>query len=210
MDNVLFPTEGLKFQAYQRVFREHYGVQLEDTPDRVGLSERMAMSLFLERNGLAAKSGNIPALIQAKREAYYSLLEREDFAPYPGVRDLLEALRREGWKTGLATVSDRRSMDALIDRFDFRGLFDSVVSVENVTRPKPDPEIYLLSAERLGVLPECCVAIEDSPAGVEAARRAGMKTVAVTNSVARERLAAADAVIEKIVDVWLLQEDFRR
>jgi HAD superfamily hydrolase (TIGR01509 family) len=195
MDNVLFPTEALKFRAYQRVFAERYGIHLEDTPERVGLSERAAMTFFLDRAGLIHDCERIPELIREKRNAYYAILEHEDLAPYPGVQGLLEDLRSDGWRTGLATVSDRRSTDSLLDRFLFRPLFDSVVTVESVSRPKPDPEIYLLSADRLGAAPQHSVAIEDSPTGLEAAIRAGMKTLAVTHSAPAERLSAADLVV---------------
>jgi HAD superfamily hydrolase (TIGR01509 family) len=198
MDNVLFPTEELKFRAYAQVLAERYGIRVEDTPERVGLSERAAMTFFLERYGLESQTDQVAGLIQAKRAAYYGILERTAFAPYDGARSLLAELRCHGWKTGLATMSDGRSTETLLGRFDFRRLFDAVISVENVSRPKPDPEIYLAAAERLGVPAADCVAVEDSPTGLEAARRAGMKTIAVTNSVPYERLAGADLVVESL------------
>jgi len=196
MDNVLFPTEALKFRAYQRVFQDVYGIRLEDTEDRVGLSEDNAFGLFLSRTGVERDAEKITDLIQAKRNAYYAILDREDFSPYPGTMGLLGGLRSGGWKTALATMSDQRSTDSLIDRFGFRRLFDSIVSVESVRRPKPDPEIYLISAVRLGAVPERCVAIEDSPAGLEAATRAGMKTIAVTHGAFSTRRLAADLVVD--------------
>jgi HAD superfamily hydrolase (TIGR01509 family) len=198
MDNVLFPTEPLKFLAYRDVFRERLGIALEDTKERLGLSERNAMGLFLARSGV--EGADVAALIAAKREAYYRILAAREFAPFAGADRLLEDLRRRGWKTGLATMSDRRSTDTLLDRFGFRDWFDDVLTTESVRLPKPDPEIYSLAAQRLGVSPSRCVAIEDSPAGVEAARSAGMKVLGVTNSVPRERLGA-DAVVDSMSGV---------
>jgi HAD superfamily hydrolase (TIGR01509 family) len=198
MDNVLFPTEPMKFLAYREVFRERFGIALEDTRDRLGLSERSAMGLFLARAGI--EDADITALITAKREAYYRILAAQEFRPYDGAGRLLEDLGRRGWKIGLATMSDRRSTDTLLDRFEFRGWFHDVLTAESVRRPKPDPEIYSLAAQRLGVPSSQCVAIEDSPAGVEAARRAGMRVLGVTNSVPRERLGA-DAVIDSLAEV---------
>jgi beta-phosphoglucomutase-like phosphatase (HAD superfamily) len=80
------------------------------------------------------------------------------------------------------------------------GLFEVIVSGDDVTHSKPDPEIYLTAAQRLGVSPVHCVAIEDAPAGVEAAKRAGMKCIAVTNSVACQQLQRADLVVASLTD----------
>ena len=83
-----------------------------------------------------------------------------------------------------------------MERFDFGKYFDSILSLEQVTKPKPDPEIYLLSAERLGVDPKKCVVFEDSPAGVAAAKGAGMKCVGIATGTTAEKLAAADVIIK--------------
>jgi beta-phosphoglucomutase-like phosphatase (HAD superfamily) len=80
------------------------------------------------------------------------------------------------------------------------GTFEAVVCGNDVTRSKPDPEIYLLAAQRLKVPPAACVAIEDAPAGVEAAKRAGMRCIAVANSVAREQLQPADLIVASLAD----------
>jgi HAD superfamily hydrolase (TIGR01509 family) len=198
MDNVLFPTEPLKFLAYRHVFQDRFGIALEETKDRLGLSERSAIGLFLARNGV--EGADVAALIAAKREAYYRILAAQEFAPYAGAGPSLEDLRRRRWKTALATMSDRRSTDTLLDRFGFLQWFDDVLTAESVRLPKPDPEIYRLAAQRLGVPPSRCVAIEDSPAGVDAARGAGMKVLGVTNSVPRQQLGA-DAVVDSLAEI---------
>ena len=80
-------------------------------------------------------------------------------------------------------------------------LFQTVVSGQDVTRGKPDPEGYLLAAERLGIRPENCVVIEDSTAGVSSAKRAGMLCVAITNTRSRSKLARADLIINSLEEV---------
>jgi beta-phosphoglucomutase-like phosphatase (HAD superfamily) len=80
------------------------------------------------------------------------------------------------------------------------GIFETVVTGDDVSHSKPHPEIYLTAAQRVGVSPTACIAIEDAPAGVEAAKRAGMRCIAVTNSVAREQLSKADLIVDSLAE----------
>ena len=81
--------------------------------------------------------------------------------------------------------------------------FDAVITGEDVTRKKPDPQIYLVTAEKLGVAPAHCVVFEDAPAGVAAAKAAGMLCVAVTSSVDRDKLSDADLIVDSLAEVSL-------
>jgi beta-phosphoglucomutase len=191
MDGVLFPTEELKFAAYQKVFHDVYGIEIEETPKRLGLSEAKVMELFLKKYGKQGGFSKIPELIQKKREAYYTILAKYDLCPTAGVEDLLKELRNDGgFKIGLATMSNQKSMKLLMERFNLEKYFDSLLSLECVTKPKPDPEIYLLSAEQLRVHPEDCVVFEDSPPGVRAAKAAGMRCVVIATDGDFKRLNA--------------------
>jgi len=209
MDGVLFPTEGLKFKAYAQVFKNEYGLELQDTPKRLGLSETKAMELFLEILGRPEESGDIPKLTELKREAYYKILDQENFQAYEGVENFLQQLKDSGeFKIGLATSSNRKSTDILLDRFDFRRFFETVICVEDVKEPKPSPETYLLAATKLGLKPDSCLVFEDSPAGIEAAKSAGMKCAAITNGVGEDQLNKADMVIDSFnqLDIKRIQE----
>jgi len=84
------------------------------------------------------------------------------------------------------------------------GAFDTIVAAEDVSRGKPDPEGFLLAARSLGVPPERCLVIEDAPGGIEGARRAGMRSLAVTTTRPREDLSAADAVVDSLNDAAVL------
>ena len=196
MDGVLFPTEELKFLAYRKVFEDEFGVELTDTPQRLGLSETKAMELFLGLHNLKDGLERIPELIEKKRLTYYEILVREKFGPYEGAEDFLKQAKNSGkFKLGLATSSNRQSVDILFEKFDLRKYFDSVLTLEDIARPKPDPEIYLISARQLNIKPSGCIVFEDSNAGVEAAKRAGMKCIAVSNTAPKEQLAKADLII---------------
>ncbi len=121
----------------------------------------------------------------------------------PGVAEVLEAARGSGLRTALASSSPYVIIDAVLDRFGLRSAFEVVHSAEEEARGKPEPDVYLTAARKLGVDPGLCVALEDSPNGVVAAKAAGMKCIAVPELVLRNdpRLARADAVVASLAEV---------
>lgn len=100
--------------------------------------------------------------------------------PIPGALAALAAAKACG-PTALATSSHRAAVDALMAQRDLGGLLDVIVSADDFTRSKPHPECFLLAAQRLGVAPQACLVFEDSVAGLQAARSAGMQAVAITH-----------------------------
>src|SRR5581483_7915953 len=102
--------------------------------------------------------------------------------PLPGVRELLERLEREEIPRAVVTSTPRANLDMILDAIRISGCFQALVSAEDTAKGKPDPAGFLLAAERLGVAPESCVVIEDAPAGVQAAKAAGMRAIAVTTT----------------------------
>ncbi|WP_336327274.1 HAD family hydrolase [Halovenus sp. HT40] len=105
---------------------------------------------------------------------------REQATLLDGYVDLIEALRAEGYATGLVSASRRGWVEMVLDRFDLHELYDVVVSSSDVEGPsKPDPKSYRVAAEKLGVKPEACIVVEDSPHGIDAAVGAGMYCIAL-------------------------------
>ena len=105
---------------------------------------------------------------------------------------------------GLASSSNRRLIDLVLELAELAELFRATVSSEEVPRGKPMPDVYLEAARRLGYTPERCAAIEDSHAGIRSAKAAGMRVVAIPNPhypPDEEALAAADVVLESIADL---------
>ncbi len=100
----------------------------------------------------------------------------------PGVRRWLDSLRSEGWLQALASSAPRANLEAIVAALDLGPYFAAVVSAEDVTRGKPDPQVFLAAAAKLKAEPKACVVVEDAPAGTEAARRAGMRAVGVLTS----------------------------
>lgn len=116
---------------------------------------------------------------EAKETRYRALLSERGVTLLPGVRRWLDRLKGDGWLQAMASSAPRANLEAIIGALGIGDYFAAVVSAEDVTRGKPDPQVFLAAADRLGVAPSACVVVEDAPAGVEAARRAGMRAVGV-------------------------------
>lgn len=181
MDGVLIDSEPLKFQAYQKVFANEFGVQIEDDPGRLGKHEPVVMDMYLKKHNL---SGNVPKLIENKRRIYYEMLKDKNTELTGGAEELLERLKKSGFILGLATSSDKKSMDIILDRWGLRRYFEAVLSQEDVEHKKPAPDIYLKAALLLNTNPADCMVIEDTNVGIEAASRAGMKSYLAAGSFA--------------------------
>ncbi len=201
MDGVLVNTEPLKFRAYQEVFKNRFDIVLQDDPRRLGMHEIPAVEFFLKKYEL---DGDVAEIVREKRQAYYRILDKVPFAMFSGATELLAKLRADGGLLiDLATSSDRRSAAIIFKRFDLEKYFDLVLTQEDIEKKKPDPEIYLKSASGLKINPEECVVVEDSEVGVEAAKKAGMKCIAVTFTTSRNRLGRADLVIDELKQLTL-------
>ncbi len=121
--------------------------------------------------------------------------------PLPGVVETIEALKQGGTPLGLASSSKPAWIDAVLSGIGLSDAFDAVVSGTMAANPKPAPDVYLLAAERLGIEPEACIAIEDTPTGLVSAKAAGMLTVQVrSSSTAFPPQAAADVVLLSLED----------
>lgn len=148
--------------------------------------------------------GNIPddhiTELALRKESLY----REAFLPHrkpiAGVVEFLEDAKRLGVKMAVATASSPPNMKFILDGLDLRQYFDTVTTAIDVKRGKPDPEMFLLSAERLAVEPQRCMVFEDAIGGFEAARRAGMKAIGITTVNTAEAVMAAESVVEAHAD----------
>lgn len=121
----------------------------------------------------------------------------------PGVAEVLDVARGSGPRMALASSSPYVIIDAVLDTFGLRSAFEVIHSAEEETRGKPEPDVYLTAARKLGVDPALCVALEDSPNGVLSAKAAGMKCIAVPEPALRNdpRLARADAIVTSLAEV---------
>ena len=151
---------------------------------------RTAQLLVQKLSGRSCPEEEARGLAERKRELF-----RRDFRPalVPGMGPLLHDVQGRGYHMGLVTGSDRRVADETLGPAGVAGLFEALVSGDEVTRGKPDAEPYRRAAERLDLPPDRCLVIENAPLGVEAAVAAGMRCVALQTTMPAERLAAAGA-----------------
>jgi beta-phosphoglucomutase len=119
---------------------------------------------------------------EAKEVAYRRLVRERGIGLLPGVRRWLDRLREEGWQQAVASSAPRRNLEVIVEALGLGDYFAAVAAAEDVTEGKPDPQVFLTAASKLGVEPSLCVVVEDAPAGTEAARRAGMRSVGVLSS----------------------------
>lgn len=201
MDGVLVDSEPLHLEALNEVLAaEGHRLTEAEYLAYVGVADEWAD--LIRRKGLRHAPEHY-------RERYHQAVLRalrRPLRPQPGVAALLDGVRARGLKVGLASSSRREWVAATLAALGFADRFDAVVSGEMVSRGKPAPDIFLLAAERLGVPPERCLVVEDAPAGVAAAKAAGMTVVAVrTPYTAGARLDAADLVLESLAGVGLEQ-----
>lgn len=143
-------------------------------------------------------SAQVARVGEAKEVAYRGLVRERGIELLPGVRAWLERLRSEGWLQALASSAPRLNLDAIVSALGLEHFFSAIASAEDVTEGKPDPQVFLSAASKLGVGPSRCVVVEDAPAGTEAARRAGMRSVGVLSSHAE---LEADVVVRTLEEL---------
>lgn len=130
--------------------------------------------------GEDADPERVVRLGEAKEAHFRDLVRQHGVSPLPGVREWVTRLHDAGWRHAIATSAPRANLEAVVDAMGMRQLFAAGVAAEDVTRGKPDPEVFLLAAQRLGAEPRSSIVVEDAPTGIEAGRRAGMRTIGVS------------------------------
>ena len=191
MDGVLVNSEPLHLLATQEILAAH-GVTLTDEEyfgRYIVYSDWEIMELLLP--DATAR----PAAAMAKGRRYLELVEAGVPAFPDGVGLLL---RTDGWQVGLATGSLRREAELALGSLGIRERFQTIVTREDCVNGKPHPEPFLRAAEGLGLPPERCVVVEDTPGGIRAAKAAGMRCVAVTHSCSEDSLREADLIVDDL------------
>lgn len=139
------------------------------------------------------------ALFKHKDQGFYELMREVE--PLPGVLPFIRDLKQAGLKLALATSGQERSMRFVVDKFSLTPLFDALLCAVDVTKSKPDPQVFLLAAERMRVNPGDCVVLEDSINGIRAAKAAGMYAIGITGTFREDALRGADRIIESFFDL---------
>lgn len=139
--------------------------------------------------------------IAIEKEALYREVFKATIKAPEGLLPLLFELRKRNIRLAVATSGPRENLDFVLDNLDIRHFFDALLEESQITHGKPHPEIYLRAAQLLGVEPHACIAIEDSVFGLQSAKDAGMKAVAITTSFPPEKLSLADKIIDSFTEL---------
>lgn len=205
LDGVIVDTAHYHFLAWKRLADElGIGFTEADNERLKGVSRLRSMEIIMELGGISLSQRDKERLANKKNEWFVDFVERmvpEEI--FKGVKPLIRELHDRGIKIGLASSS--KNAKTVIQLLRISNEFDVVVDGNMITHSKPDPEIFLLAADKLGIEPADCLVFEDAEAGVEAALAAGMKCVGVG---AVKQLHKADKVIAATGDfkVSMLQE----
>ncbi len=194
LDGVIVDSEPLHKEAWKRIFKEE-GIELneEDLKDSIGTTNHILLKKVLAEKNLKV---DFKEWYKRKAEEYKVLLRKKSRS-FPGVSALIKKLNRK-YLLAIASSSWRENINFVLNKLALKGYFKIIIGRENVENHKPHPEIYLLAAEKLNVPPERSIVIEDSVVGVEAAKTAGMRCIAVCNSYPQERLKKADLVVNSL------------
>ena len=199
MDGLMIDSEPLHKEAWQVTLR-HFGYELDEAlfAQLVGLRTREDAVLLREHFRLPVMA---EVLARQRNDLFLASLPGR-VKPMPGLRELIAQVRVRRLRSAVATSGERRYVDAVVRELNLDDVFDAIAVAEDVERGKPAPDVYWLAARRLGLPPAQCLALEDAPNGVLAARAAGMRCVAVPNEMTRSLdLSAADARLPSLFAV---------
>jgi beta-phosphoglucomutase family hydrolase len=193
MDGVLVDNMPVHMEAFGLLARR-YEVEF-DFVQVLGMAGKGNAELFTEvfPHDIIERVG--VTVLAAEKEAIYRELYAPKLIPMPGLIEFLDKLRAAGVKMAVGSSAPAENIDFVLDSLDIRRYFDAVVGADMVTRCKPDPEIYLVAATKLGLSPFDCIVFEDALAGIQAARAAGMDVIALATTVDRILLEVQPGVV---------------
>lgn len=201
-DGLILDTELPEFQAWQEIFEAHGATLALDVWAQVIGSADHGWDPYAHLEFLAGSEVDRPAIRSARRARLSELIA--DQRALPGVEEYVRDARRLGLRCGIASSSPRDWVVRHLRQTRLSGEFDAITASDDVTRTKPDPELYRTSLRALGVGPDQAIAFEDSPHGVAAAKAAGLFCVAVPNAMTRTlELGAADRRLDSLAQVSL-------
>lgn len=205
VDGTLVDTAEHHFLAWQR-FAQELGHPFSREQFGRGFGQRNP-EIIRSQFEPDADDARCQELGERKEQYYRAMVRSEGTALLPGVARLLEQFAGSGWPQAIGSSAPRGNLDLLLEVTGTARYFRAVVTGDDVRKGKPDPEVFLTGAAKLGVAPERCVVLEDAAAGVKAAQAAGMKCIAVTlvghHPVESLRLAGADLVVPTLEAVTL-------
>lgn len=214
-DGVITDSEVLHLRAFNQVLAQ-YGVKISTKhyyKEYLGFTDFDCFKTLIDRGVLQKPAEEIENLIKEKNQVFEKLAKTEGRI-IEGVRDFLQMLRQNNVPMAICSGALLVEIELILEEAQLRSFFEVIISAEFVKKGKPNPEGFLLTLRKLNhnrqnpALPNQCIVIEDSRWGLEAAKAAGMHTLAVTNSYDADQLAIAEKIVTRLGDLSIddLQE----
>ena len=199
MDGVLVDSEHFICKAAVMMFRElGIDVSPQDFQPFVGMGENRYLGGVAEQRGIKMDIEQV----KARTYEIYENIVRGKLSPLPGAHEFISKCRNKGLKLALATSADSIKMEVNLKEIGLsRDSFQTIITGLDVKKKKPFPDIYLKAAKRLGVKPGDCLVVEDAVSGIEAAKAAGCRCLAVTTSFDVAALKEADWICDSLLNV---------
>lgn len=205
LDGTLIDNNPYHIKAWKEYLKRN-GRELTEEEYRSNFNGRTNLDVVEYLHG-RKMSNEEAAPYYLEKEAMYRELYQPFIAPVPGLLEFLEQLQLHHIPMAIATSGITVNIEFMFDHLPIRKYFKEVIHSAHIKKGKPDPEIYIRSAEKLGVDPSGCIAFEDALVGIKSAKDAGMKVIALTTTHTVKELSEADVVIENYtqINVQLLE-----
>ncbi len=199
MDGVLVDSYRAHFESWLLLGKEFGRTQTE--AEFASLFGRTSRDIIQTLWGPDLSEERIRQMDERKEALYRASLE-ENFPGMDGAVELIDALRQAGFLLAVGSSGPPENVETCLRGLGRKDSFSAVVNGLEVTRGKPDPQVFLMAAQRLGFDPEACAVIEDAPAGIEAALTAGMTAIALTGTAPPERLYQAHIIVNSLRQLY--------
>jgi beta-phosphoglucomutase family hydrolase len=191
MDGTLVDTTELEYKAWHRMMQEQ-GVEFthEEYIKVLG-----AKGSEIVKNHLDWEEEAIQEILQNKERYFKELVAQHGLDLIPGVEKLLQDIQQIPLKMALATGASRKKLEFVLEKLPIAQYFDAMITADDTQTGKPDPEVFLNAAKKLGVAPDSCIVMEDARNGAEAAKKGGMICIAITTTRGKDQLQKADLIV---------------
>jgi beta-phosphoglucomutase len=204
LDGTVTLTQQFHAKAFGIVFKRH-GLDYTETDDArySGRGAHCTFPEFFQEHGIALTPEQVEEYAAEKHAEYRKIIRSAEIKTVPGVVKFLERQKARGMKIAMATGNRVENADELLTRANIKHYFEEIITNRDVKKSKPEPDIFLKAAERLGLKPDECLVLEDAVNGVTAARKAGMRCIATDKTTPKEKLleAGAERVIGSFEEV---------
>jgi HAD superfamily hydrolase (TIGR01509 family) len=205
VDGVIADTEAVNAQASIEMFEELFGlkgVRRRDFEAGLGRGAAAYVRAAATVHGLKLTDEQVEEATKMRQEKFLDMLENRPLAAFAGVLELMQAATaRDDFGLAIATSSTRQKSEAVLKSAQVPYRQMTYITGSDIKKKKPDPELFVTAARQASVEPMRCVVIEDAPDGVAAAKAAGCKCIAVTNSTTAEKLTDADLIVDSLAEV---------